>query len=198
MGQPNDNLGGVGLPDVGNFADVLVGEKEDRQTVLAPLQHHPWVHFACHGRRANEPFLANFQLHDNERLTLIDVIKARLPNAEFAFLSACHSAAIDARSNPFTSQQLYNFVAFEVKSGRCAMADIDGPDIAEDFYKYMYRESGGVGEFRDSAMALNQATRAMGKRKGTTVDRWCSYWCMSHGRLRQLSGLKVTLLQASI
>jgi CHAT domain-containing protein len=111
MGQPNDNLGErVRLPDVreeirrvdslGNFADVLVGEKADRNTVLSRLQDHPWVHFACHGRRANKPFLSIFQLHDDEQLTLIDIIKARLPNAELAFLSACHSAAIDTRGTP--------------------------------------------------------------------------------------------------
>jgi CHAT domain-containing protein len=111
MGQPNDNLGErARLPDVreeirrvdslGNLADVLVGEKADRQTVLSRLEDHPWVHFACHGRRADEPFLSNFQLHDDERPTLIDIIKARLPNAELAFLSACHSAAIDTRGTP--------------------------------------------------------------------------------------------------
>jgi CHAT domain-containing protein len=180
MGQPNDHLLPPGmLPNVreelrrinslGNFVDVMVGEQADRQTVLDRLQDHPWVHFTCHGHKADEPFLSYFQLHDDERLALIDIMKAELPSAEFAFLSACHSAAIDTRSTPDESIHLaaaLQFCGFRSVVGTLwAMADIDGPSVAEDFHKYMYREAGGVGDFRDSAMALNQATRAMRKRK---------------------------------
>jgi hypothetical protein len=54
------------------------------------------------------------------------------------------------------------------------MADIDGPDVAEDFYRYMFREPGGIGDFRDSAVALNHATREMRKR-GVPMDRWINF-----------------------
>jgi hypothetical protein len=37
------------------------------------------------------------------------------------------------------------------------MVDDDGPDVAEDFYRYMFREPGGSGNFRDAAIALNDA-----------------------------------------
>jgi hypothetical protein len=40
----------------------------------------------------------------------------------------------------FTLQPLYRFVAF----GVWEMADDDGPDVAEEFYKHMFCDSGGA------------------------------------------------------
>ena len=60
--------------------------------VLDGFHHHRFVHFACHGTlEANKPFEAGFELHE-ERLTLLEIVRANLPTAEFAFLSACHTA----------------------------------------------------------------------------------------------------------
>jgi CHAT domain-containing protein len=188
MGQPNDNLEETMLPHVreelrridnlGEFVEVLVGEKANQQTVLSHLQQHTWAHFACHGHQEDEPFLSSFQLFGNERLALIDLIKARLPNAELAFLSACHSAAVDLRGTPDETIHLaaaLQFCGFRSVVGTLwAMADIDGPDVAEDFYRYMFRDSGGGVDFGDSAMALNKATRAMRKRN-VAIDRWINF-----------------------
>jgi hypothetical protein len=54
------------------------------------------------------------------------------------------------------------------------MADIDGPDVAEDFYRYMFRDAGSAGDFRDSAVALNHATREM-RKKRVPLDRWINF-----------------------
>jgi hypothetical protein len=156
MGQPNDNFEKTMLPDVreelrridnlGEFVEVLVGEKANQETVLSRLQQHPWVHFACHGHQEDEPFLTSFQLHGDERLSLIDLIKARLPDAELAFLSACHSAAINIHDTPNETIHLaaaLQFCGFRSVVGTLwAMEDIDGPDVAEGFYRYMFRGCG--------------------------------------------------------
>lgn len=189
MGQPGDNIEAAMLPGAreelrrihsfGDFVDILVAREADRHTVLSSLQQHSWIHFACYGHQALQPFHSFFQLHDEERLTLIDLLQARLPNAEFAFLSACHSAAGDIHSTPDEVIHLaaaLQFCGFRSVVGTLwAMADIDGPDIAEDFYRYMFRESSRAVDFKDSAMALNQAIKAMRKRKGMTVDRWINF-----------------------
>ena len=77
------------IQQFGDFVDVLVGANANREAVLHGLQQHSWVHFACHGHLGDnfQPFHASFQLHDENRLTLLDLIQARLPNAEFAFLA---------------------------------------------------------------------------------------------------------------
>ncbi|KAH9995902.1 hypothetical protein BJV74DRAFT_795149 [Russula compacta] len=41
---------------------------------------------------SGKPFDASFQLHGDGRLTLIDIFRSHLPAAEFAFLSASHTA----------------------------------------------------------------------------------------------------------
>jgi CHAT domain-containing protein len=101
-------LGEARLPDVkveidnlqqlGDFVDVLVWySRQIMKTVLHGLQQHSWAHFACHGHLGDnyQPFRASFELHGGNCLTLLDLIQAQLPNAELAFLSACHSAAGD-------------------------------------------------------------------------------------------------------
>jgi CHAT domain-containing protein len=157
----------------------LVGEQANRETLLPCLQQYSWIHFACHGHLvAKEPFLSSFQLHDNEQLTLSDLMKARLPDAELAVLSACNSAAINVDDTPDEVIHLaagLQFCGFRSVVGTLwSMADIDGPDVAEDFYRHMFREAGGIGDFRDSAMALNCATREMRKR-GVPMDRWINF-----------------------
>jgi len=189
MGQPNDNLEDVNLPQVreeirriqslDDSVNILFGEQANRETLLRQLQQYPWVHFACHGCRSPEaPFLSYFQLHDNERLTLVELMQARLPNADLAFLSACHSASVNIDNTPDEAINLaaaLQFCGFRSVVGTMwAMADIDGPDVAEDFYRYMFSESGAGGDFRGAAAALNHATREMRKRR-VPVDRWVNF-----------------------
>jgi CHAT domain-containing protein len=189
MGQPNDHLQHAKLPQVreeirriqslDNSVNVLLGEQANRDTILGCLQQYPWVHFACHGHPSpTAPFLSYFQLHNEEQLTLVDLIQARLPNADLAFLSACHTASININNTPDEGIHLaaaLQFCGFRSVVGTLwAMADIDGPDVAEDFYWYMFREREAGGDFRDSAAALNHATRAMRKR-GVPIGRWVNF-----------------------
>jgi CHAT domain-containing protein len=189
MGQPNDHLELVKLPEVreetrrieslGNSVHVLLGNQANRETLLHCLHQYPWVHFACHSHRsATAPFLSYFQLHEDERLTLVDLMQARLPNADLAFLSACHSASVNVNNTPdevISLAAALQFCGFRSVVGTLwAMADIDGPDVAEDFYRYMFSGRGAGGDFRDSAAALNHATRAMRKRR-VPVDRWVNF-----------------------
>lgn len=62
---------------------------------------------------------------------LLDIVNARLPNAEFAFLSACESATGD----PNTPDEVLHLAAALQFAGFCsvagtlwAMDDRDGPD----------------------------------------------------------------------
>jgi CHAT domain-containing protein len=159
--------------------DVLVGEQANREILLPLLKQYPWIHFACHAYEVkNEPFLSFFRLHNNERLTLADLIKDQLSNAEMAFLSACHSAAIDIDNTPDETIHLaaaLQFCGFRSVVGTLwSVWDQDGPDVAEEFYKYMFREAGGPGDFRDAAKALNFTTTVM-RSRGVPLDRWINF-----------------------
>ncbi|KAH9005529.1 hypothetical protein EDB86DRAFT_2878886, partial [Lactarius hatsudake] len=54
-----------------------------------------------------------------------------------------------------------------------AMADTDGWDLAENFYKSMFSEGEqGVPYCERSARALRDAARKLRRKKGITLERW--------------------------
>ncbi|EJD07398.1 uncharacterized protein FOMMEDRAFT_149923 [Fomitiporia mediterranea MF3/22] len=59
--------------------------------VIKELRKATWVYFVCHGLLHSTPFNSSFKLSDG-RLALLDVVQGNLPNAEFAYLSARHTA----------------------------------------------------------------------------------------------------------
>src|SRR5260221_5357755 len=78
---------------------TLVSKKATPFAVVKRLQDHRFAHFSCHGiLEMGKPFAASFKLYQGQRLTLLDMIRSRLPSAEFAFLSACHTAELTGES----------------------------------------------------------------------------------------------------
>ncbi|KZP12443.1 hypothetical protein FIBSPDRAFT_668767, partial [Athelia psychrophila] len=102
------------------------------------------VHFACHGRlNTAEPFRSEFELQDDP-LSLSDLVHARLPNADFAFLAACDSATSGGTTNtPDESLHLATAMQFcgvrSVVGTLWPMADVDGPRVAPVFYQHMFK-----------------------------------------------------------
>ena len=161
-----------------NNFDILEGRDANHDTVLSGLRTHSWVHFACHGHLNDQPFHSSFQLHDHSRLELIKLIPAQFPDAELAFLSACHTAAGDVVGTPDEVVHLaaaLQFCGFRSVVGTMwAMEDDDGCDVAKDFYQYMFHTPGAVPNFRDSAEALYFAIKEMRKRR-LGLDRWVKF-----------------------
>ncbi|KAG8950980.1 hypothetical protein FRC03_012673 [Tulasnella sp. 419] len=159
-------------------ANVLEDEEGGPEAVLATLQDHHWVHFACHGTQdLEESFQSRFHLKA-KCLSLLDIIQSNLPNAEFAYSAACHSAAGDI-TRPDEIIHLaagLQFAGFKSVIGTLyAMADVDGPNVAEEVYRYMFRRSGGENaDFRDAAVALNHATKKL-REMQVPVERWINF-----------------------
>ncbi|KAG8917548.1 hypothetical protein FRC02_003050 [Tulasnella sp. 418] len=124
--------------------DTLLNENGTYDALLASLRTHRWIHLMCHGSaNFREPFESCFRLYD-ESLTLLDIVQARLPDVEFAFVSACHSATGN-RIRPDETINLaaaLQFTGFRSVIGTTyAMADADGPDLAEEVYKHLFRDA---------------------------------------------------------
>ena len=61
-------------------------------SVYEALPNYSVIHFACHGvQDIYQPLDSGLILHDG-RLTLSKLMHTKLPNAQFAFLSACETA----------------------------------------------------------------------------------------------------------
>ena len=181
------------LPTVGGEIQVvrgldtevtsLISEAATPAAVLDGFQHHQFVHFACHGTlEANKPFEAGFELHGDERLTLLEIVRADLPTAEFAFLSACHTAEMTEGS--ITDEVLHLAAAVQYSGFRSvvgtmwAMADVDGRDLAENFYKTIFSNSRryeGIPYHERSAKALQFAVKKLRKKRRITHERWVNF-----------------------
>jgi hypothetical protein len=188
VGQPGPTLPMVDaevrvVEELGDFVTSLVGQAATHDAVTHSLKDHPWVHFACHGHLlSRQPFDSSFELHDNTRLTLLDLIQSHLPNAEFAFLSACHSAECSDDGTP--DEVLHLAAAMQCCGFRSvigtlwAVVDTDGHQLSKDFYEYvMSKDSDKEQEvgFRKSGRALSEATKKMRKVKGMNLERWVNF-----------------------
>ena len=160
---------------------TLLGEGAKASVVLEGLQDHQFSHFICHGNLVPEkPFDASFGLYDGDRLTLLDIVRSRLPNAEFAFLSACHTAELTEGSIADEGLHLTAAVQYcgfrSVVGTMWAMADQDGGDLAKYFYSSMFSsDEPGVPYHERSARALRDAVRTMRKKKRLPLEQWVNF-----------------------
>ncbi|KAI0294715.1 CHAT domain-containing protein [Multifurca ochricompacta] len=160
---------------------TLCGKNATPAGVVEGLRDHGFAHFVCHGTlETGKPFDASFKLFNDERLTLLDIVRSQLPAAEFAFLAACHTAELTDESIADEGLHLTAAVQYcgfrSVVGTMWEMADIDGREIAENFYKSMFSRNGeGVPYHLRSAKALRDATRKMRRKKGMTLERWVNF-----------------------
>jgi CHAT domain-containing protein len=158
----------------------LISEAATPATVVDGFHHHRFVHFACHGSlEAGKPFEAGFELHGDARLKLIEIVRAHLPTAEFAFLSACHTAEVTEGSVIDEGLHLAAAVQYcgfrSVVGTMWAMADTDGRDLAKYFYKALFSGSRGMSYHEESAKALRSAVKKLRRKRGITLERWVNF-----------------------
>jgi CHAT domain-containing protein len=151
--------------------------------VLSRLRHHQFTHFVCHGiLKSGKPFESSFKLHKGQPLQLLDIVRSQLPNAEFAFLSACHTAELTEDS--IADEVLHlaasmQFCGFRSVVGTMwAMADIDGPDLARRFYQSLFSDEAqleGGPYYERTAEALRDAVLSLRRKGGITLERWVNF-----------------------
>jgi CHAT domain-containing protein len=160
---------------------TLMSQKATPSAVIRCLQAHRFAHFSCHGNlEIGKPFDASFKLYRGKRLTLLEIIRSRLPSAEFAFLSACHTAELTEKS--VTGEGLHltaavQFAGFRSVVGTMwAMADIDGHDLAKHFYASVFSERWqGVPYYERTAEALRDAVKELRRKKKMSTERWVNF-----------------------
>ncbi|KAI9452952.1 CHAT domain-containing protein [Lactarius psammicola] len=172
------------LPEVGGEIEIiqalnvrvtsLISEDATAGAVVDRLQNHRFVHFACHGTlESRKPFDAAFELHGDERLTLLEIVRSHLPTAEFAFLSACHTAELTEESIADEVLHLAAAVQYcgfrSVVGTMWAMVDEDGRDLAKHFYKSVFSGRERAAPYCErSAKALRDARRI-------SLERWVNF-----------------------
>ena len=163
------------------LVETLFQKKATPISTLEGLKHHRFAHISCHGiLEMGKPFDAFFKLYEGSRLTLLDIVRSRLPKAEFAFLSACHTAEITEES--IANEGLHLAAAVQYSGFRSvvgtmwAMADIDGPVLAESFYESVFSNKWkGELYYERTAEALRDAVRNLRRSRKMTLERWVNY-----------------------
>ena len=145
--------------------------------VIEELGKNEWVHLACHGLPdKKQPFESAFALHDGH-LTIHRLIGCNLTDAEFAYLSACHTTVGDEESldEVIHLAAAMQFAGFRSVIG--TMWEVDDHEttkIAPLFYKYMVDESGCL-DYTRAAFALWKTMKSLrsGKsRKWRKSEKW--------------------------
>ncbi|KAG2362773.1 CHAT domain-containing protein [Suillus spraguei] len=141
---------------------TISGDAATRAGALQALEENNWVHLACHGKQDPEqPYNSHFVMKD-EPITLLDIMEKDIPYAEFAFLSACHTAVGD-KETPDEVIHLaagLQFSGFKSVIGTLwEVNDAFVEHVVKAFYENMFK--GGVMDCTKAAWALNRATHAV-------------------------------------
>jgi len=172
------------VQSVNTQVKTLISARATPTAMLKHLQDHRFVHIICHGiLEPGKPFDSSFKFYRGNRLTLLDIIRSQLPNAEFAFLAACHTAELTDGSLSDESLHLtaaMQYCGFRSVVGTMwAMADKDGPRLAQNFYNSIFLAGEGQGAcyYERTAEALRDAVRKLRRRtgEGMSLERWVNF-----------------------
>jgi len=160
---------------------TLLRGKAKPTSALEHLRNHQFAHFSCHGKlEKGKPFEASFKLYKGARLTLLDFVRSQLRTAEFAFLSACHTAELTEESIADEGLHLTAAVQYcgfrSVVGTMWEMADIDGPSLVGDFYRSVFSDKRTELPYHErTAEALRDAVRNLRRKRNITLERWVNF-----------------------
>jgi CHAT domain-containing protein len=136
-----------------------------------------WIHLACHGIQMPEDPTKSALLLQDGRLTLEEIIKLRLPKAEFAFLSACQTTAGDIR---LSEESVHIAAGMQLAGYRSIVAtmwsirDDLAPEVADEFYRHIMRDERRP-DARKTAEALHFAVQKLRKKENLPFTAWIPY-----------------------
>jgi CHAT domain-containing protein/tetratricopeptide (TPR) repeat protein len=159
------------LPPTVSFTKITSVDAT-RSRALRALQDNTWLHFSCHGtQNYDDPFNSAFLMRD-QPLSLLDITQTDLSRHEFAFLSACDTAAGD----PSTPDEVIHLAAGlqfagvkSVVGTLWKVTDATVQRLVEEFYKNFCKD--GKMNSKRAARALHQAVHSLANDKDMALDQ---------------------------
>jgi CHAT domain-containing protein len=156
---------------------VLNGHEGTKSRVMKAMKDSNWAHLACHGaQRQDEPTKSGLILHDGH-LTLEEIIKLDLPNAEFAYLSACQTTTGEERLSDEAVHIAGGMLLAGYRGVVATMWSIQddlAPEVADEFYRRIMEE-GGIPDCRKAAEALHFAVQKLRKKGNVPLTSWIPF-----------------------
>jgi CHAT domain-containing protein len=157
---------------------TLGGSDATVQNVLTSMESSSWFHIACHGSQIYDtPMNSALLLRDGD-LRLSTISTTRLPQAVFAFLSACHSAGGADPARPNEAMHLaagFQFAGYGSVIGTMwALDDSVGPAVARRVYEHLFRSGGETTSSSDAAEALHLSIKVL-RDSGASLSQWVPF-----------------------
>ncbi|KAI0316762.1 TPR-like protein [Amylostereum chailletii] len=162
---------------VGNHGLHLDGENATKDSVLAAMENHNWIHLACHTHQnIQDPTKSAFILY-NSQLDLLSIMQRSFKHTELAFLSACQTATGDEK----LTEEAAHLAAGMLMAGYSSVVatmwsikDTDAPVVAKEFYSRLMEEGGH--DRRKVAYALHAAVKRLRDEVGEkNFVRWVPF-----------------------
>jgi CHAT domain-containing protein len=156
---------------------VLNGHEGTKSLVMKVMKDSSWVHLACHGvQRQDEPTKSGLILQDGH-LTLEEIIKLDLPDAEFAYLSACQTTTGEEKLSDEAVHIAGGMLLAGYRGVVATMWSIQddlAPEVADEFYRRIM-EGEGRPNNRNAAEALHFAVQKLRKRGDVPLTSWIPF-----------------------
>ncbi|CAG8686530.1 518_t:CDS:1, partial [Acaulospora colombiana] len=156
---------------------VLEGPRGTKERVMEGMKDCNWLHLACHGiQKVDEPTKSALLLHDG-RLTLEEIIQLDLPQAEFAFLSACQTTTGDQS----LSEEAVHIAGGMLLAGyrgviatMWSIRDELAPMVTDEFYRHIMEQEGRP-DCMNAAEALHLSVQKLRKQPGIQLTDWIPF-----------------------
>jgi CHAT domain-containing protein len=163
---------------LGDRDNVVLNDHEGtKQRVTKEMKSSNWVHLACHGvQRQDEPTKSGLILQDGH-LTLEEIIKLDLPQAEFAYLSACQTTTGEEALSEEAAHIAGGMLLAGYRGVVATMWSIQddlAPEVADEFYRHIM-EGEGRPDNRKAAEALHFAVQKLRKRSDIPLTSWIPF-----------------------
>lgn len=123
---------------------TLIESEATVQHISEAMKSSSWVHFACHGaQNTTNPSDSCLLLASHSKLTLSNIIKLQLENAELAFLSACQTATGDEELQDEAVHLAAGMLLAGYRSVIATMWSIDDDiavEVADEAYRCLFTE----------------------------------------------------------
>ncbi len=153
---------------------ALLDEQATKDAVLAALPGSTWAHFACHAEAdLRSPANGGVLLYDGP-LRLPDIGALALPEAEFAYLSACSTAHHGGR---YADEALHAASAFQLAGFRHVVGTLwpVADEIASRAAHAFYRDLPDGTTADTAASVLHAVTRALRAAQPARPDLWATF-----------------------
>jgi hypothetical protein len=162
-------------------ARTLEDSEATRADVMSAVRDSQIVHLSCHANASfTRPSGGFLRLHDGN-LTVLDLARLRLPDAELAFLSACSTAM---GGDVLPDEAVHLATAFQLAGYRHVIGTLwpieEAPsaDVADRFYEHLGASLGTGVEAADEvdvARALHSAVRELRDDHPDRPNIWASH-----------------------